>query len=85
MELNLDGLNANDFGDLLFQDPLDPVCQRELRHRATAACALKLNLHNSFVSNVNQRYVAAVGLESRSNLIEHRLNSCLVHSDPPQR
>jgi uncharacterized protein with von Willebrand factor type A (vWA) domain len=80
----LDGLDPHDFRNLLLQNTFNAVGQSQLRHRAAAACTLKLNLDDSFVRDVDKSHVAAVGLESRPNLIEYRLNLFPVHSDPPQ-
>ena len=81
----LDGLDPDYLGNLLLQHALDSVGEGELRHRTSPTRALKLHLHDALVSDADQSNVTAVGLERRPNLIEYRLNSVLVHSDPPQR
>ena len=80
----LDSLHPNNLGNLLLENSLNAVGQRELRHRAAAACPLKLNLYDSLISDIDESHITAVGLKRRANLIEYRLNSFLVHSDPPQ-
>jgi hypothetical protein len=75
----LDSLYADDLGDLFLQHSFYAVGQSQLRHRTASAGTLESDLHYSLIGDVDQLDITAVSLESRTNLIEYRLNLRLVH------
>lgn len=69
----LHGFYALDLRDLLLENALDTVRQRQLRHRTAGTRTDKPDLHDA-TFDVNKLDIAAIGLERRTNAIEHFLN-----------
>lgn len=66
----LDGLDPLNLRDLFLQHSLDAISERQLRHRAATARALQRYLDYTVLRNVNEFDIAAIGLKSRTDLIE---------------
>ena len=63
--------DALDARHALLEDALDAVRQRHLGHRAALAGALKLDGYDTVLVDVDERDVAAVGLQARTDKLEH--------------